>query len=184
MGANRESPAWQQELAPLLKRIAYQRDSQALERLYALTSARLMGLMMRILHDEATSAEQLQELYLKVWYRADQYYQRGSPWGWLCAAARNLAIDRLRADPARHLNSRSIAPLEQIFETQHQGVPWLEQSVVRCLNGLQPKVRQLILLSYIGGYSHAELQTLTRAPLGSIKSRIRRGLRELKRCLE
>ncbi len=184
MTGPRVRAAWQQQLQPLLTRIAGQRDPRALEQLYRLTSAPLLGLIMRILRDEGASAEQLQELYLKVWHHADQFGQRGSAWGWLCVMARNAALDRLRADkwPPRQ-------PLDECTEllTAHaapdSAADWREPAIQRCLQRLQPETRRLILLSYIQGYSHRELQQLSAWPLGSIKSAIRRGLQELKRCL-
>lgn len=181
MKERRSAPGWQAELGPLLQRIALRRDQQALERLYRLTSAPLMGLMMRILHDEPACADLLQELYLKIWYHAGRFDHRGTAWGWLCVSARNAAIDRLRSETQHRPQTRPLDPLEPLLDGA--APPSHEPGVTRCLQQLQPRVRQLILLSYVAGYSHRELQDLIAEPLGSIKSWIRRGLKELKRCL-
>ncbi|MBV1788743.1 sigma-70 family RNA polymerase sigma factor [Marinobacterium sp. D7] len=180
-----ETPNWQLELSPLLKRIAQQRDVQAMERLYGLTSARLMGLMLRILQDEGASADLLQELYLKVWYQAGQFYGQGSAWGWLCVIARNLALDSRRRKVREGRIFDDISPLEDSLvadiSPESSGG---ERVLYRCLRHLKPGVRRLIVLSYVHGFSHHELQTRLAQPLGTIKSSIRRGLMELKRCLE
>lgn len=178
-----DTPDWQQELAPLLRRIAQRRDPLALERLYRLTSARLMGLILRILQDEAASADQLQELYLKIWYRAGQYDGRGSAWGWLCIMARNAALDLRRSQRNERDLTDNLDAVTAQLAIEPDNPLWQDHAMQRCLQQLDPKACQLILLSYIHGYSHRELQNLTPHPLGTIKSLIRRGLMELKRCL-
>lgn len=173
------------EIDALLRRIAQNRDTLALEQLYHLTSARLMGLTMRILHNRADSADGLQELYLKVWQQAGQFRQTGSAWGWLCVMARNAALDRLRGRRCRgHEWRNDIQPLMNDLALPSATTDALSPDLERCLNRLREEQRELILLSYIHGFSHQELQTLTARPLGTIKAWIRRGLQELKRCLD
>lgn len=91
--AHPTSPA--PDLALLLHRLA-QRDPVALQRLYELTSARLMAVIMRILQDESESADVLQDIYLKLWQRPQRYIPSGSAWGWLCVVARHAALDQLK----------------------------------------------------------------------------------------
>ena len=176
--------AWLSEIDALIASIAGHRDVSALEQLYRKTSSRLMGLTWRILKNEADCAELLQELYLKVWQQAHRFNSTGSGWGWLCVMARNAALDRLRSHQRRGEELVSdIAPLMEALPAEPEHGP-LSQGLEICLESLREEQRELILLSYVHGYSHQELQALTAKPLGTIKSWVRRGLQELKQCLE
>src|ERR1700741_1497286 len=85
------------EIADLIARCAL-RDRQAFRDLYGRTSAKLFGVTLRILKDRSEAEEALQEVYVKVWQRADRYVAGGySPISWLVAVARNHALDILRA---------------------------------------------------------------------------------------
>src|SRR6185312_6720492 len=85
------------EIADLIARCAL-RDRQAFSDLYQRTSAKLFGVSLRILRDRAEAEEALQEVYVKIWQRADRYAAGGySPISWLVAIARNHALDKLRA---------------------------------------------------------------------------------------
>lgn len=176
--------AWLGEIDVLLANIAGQRDASALEALYRKTCNRLMGLTWRILRNDADCAELLQELYLKVWHQAHQFNGSGSAWGWLCVMARNAALDRLRSHQRRGDELVSdITPLIEAVPAAAEDAS-VSLGLEACLESLREEQRELILLSYVHGYSHQELQTLTAKPLGTIKSWVRRGLQELKRCLE
>src|SRR5215216_2653967 len=85
------------EIADLIARCAL-RDRQAFRTLYTRTSAKLYGVTLRILKDRSEAEEALQEVYVKVWQRADRYVPGGySPISWLVAVARNHSLDVLRA---------------------------------------------------------------------------------------
>ena len=77
------------EIAELISRVAL-RDRSAFKTLYARTSAKLFGVTLRILRDRSEAEEALQEVYVKIWQRADRYVAGGySPISWLVAVARN-----------------------------------------------------------------------------------------------
>ena len=83
------------EIADLIARCAL-RDRKAFRDLYGRTSAKLYGVTLRILKDRAEAEEALQEVYVKIWQRADRYVPGGfSPISWLVAVARNHALDVL-----------------------------------------------------------------------------------------
>src|SRR4051794_3117014 len=85
------------EIADLIARTAL-RDRGAFRDLYSRTSSKLFGVMLRILKDRSEAEEALQEVYVKIWQRADRYVAGGySPISWLVAVARNHALDVLRA---------------------------------------------------------------------------------------
>jgi RNA polymerase sigma-70 factor (ECF subfamily) len=99
----------------LLQRIVA-RDTAALADLYDRHSRVLFGLILRILRDRAEAEEVLQEVFVRVWTRAELYDLRlGGPKTWLVRLARNRAIDRLRAQrsaptPGAHYRLRNTGP--------------------------------------------------------------------------
>ena len=72
-------------------------DRAAFSSLYDATSAKLFGVCLRVLGDRAEAEDTLQDVFVKVWHKADRYKANGySPMTWLITLARNTAIDRLR----------------------------------------------------------------------------------------
>lgn len=175
-----------QPLENLLARVAL-RDRQAFAELYRRTSAKLFGICLRILNERADAEEVLQETYVKVWRNADRFVrERASPITWMAAIARNQAIDRMRA------RKPAADPVETILDLG-DGRPSPEAQALaaddgrtlrNCLEELQDKQRAAIREVYFGGFTYDALARRTATPLGTVKSWIRRGLAELKDCLE
>jgi RNA polymerase sigma-70 factor (ECF subfamily) len=172
----------------LLSRVAA-RDEQAFEALYRLTSSRLLGIGMRVLGDRAEAEDVLQEVYVTVWTKAMQFdAQRASAWTWLGTIARNRAIDRLRSLPS----AMQRAPME-LSETVPDPAPSpASQADTRsehgrldeCLARLGQRGQALIRTAFFEGVTYDELAARTGSPLGSVKSWIRRGLLQLRECLD
>lgn len=161
----------------------------AFETLYRDTSSRLFGICLRILNERAEAEEVLQEVYTSVWRKAGQFdVTRASAMVWLSMMARNKAIDRLRAMPAR--NARSALELaDQIADPGASPAQQTETVTDRarledCLKQLEPKRHSLIRAAFFDGSTYEELAARIEAPLGSVKSWIRRGLMQLRTCLE
>jgi RNA polymerase sigma-70 factor, ECF subfamily len=161
----------------------------AFETLYRDTSSRLFGICLRILNERAEAEEVLQEVYTSVWRKAGQFdATRASAMSWLSMMARNKAIDRLRAMPAR--NAR--AGLELADQIADPGASPAQQTetvtdrarLEDCLKQLEPKRHSLIRAAFFDGSTYEELAARIEAPLGSVKSWIRRGLMQLRTCLE
>lgn len=178
----RESdPAEAAQMQRWLERVCAQ-DTRALRSLYDLTSARLMSVSAQILKDDAEAADVLQEVYLKVWQQAADYTGVGSVWGWLIVITRNASLDRLRSrQRKREEPLDDLDPVDTGEQPHHNAV---DSGIDRCLEILNDNARQAIVLSYIYGFSHHEVQQRLERPLGTVKAWIRRGLQELKRCLE
>src|SRR5580658_6192805 len=107
------------EAAPgaLLSQVALGNRS-AFETLYRATADKLFGICLRVLGDRAEAEEVLQEVFTAVWRKAAQYDARqGSVMSWLAITARNRAIDRLRAQPARS----TLSPLDLAAEIADAG---------------------------------------------------------------
>ncbi len=161
----------------------------AFETLYRDTSSRLFGICLRVLNERAEAEEVLQEVYTTVWRKAGQFdATRASAMAWLSMMARNRSIDRLRAMPAR--NTRT--PLEMADDIADPGASPAQQAetltdrvrLENCLRQLEPKRHSLIRAAFFEGSTYEELAARIEAPLGSVKSWIRRSLMQLRTCLE
>ncbi len=172
-----------QQLTSLLSRIAL-RDREAFEVLYAMTNARLFTLVKSIVKDDQLAADLLQEGFLKLWFTS-RHHPIEQPWAWLCQIMRNLAIDELRQRRRRHPNDAS-SPffLQETITSDSSSENRQEpQRLDLCLEALPYEKRNAIVLAYQHGMTHQEIVEHINSPLGTVKSWIRRGLQELKRCL-
>lgn len=164
-------------------------DPTALEQVYRATSAKLFGICLRILGDRKEAEDTLQDVYLTLWRRADRFDPaRASPITWIAVLARNRAIDRLR----RKRTLGSAVPVEAASEIADDS-PSAEDSLLadegsarihHCLETLESVQRSGIREAFFGGLTYADLADRAGIPLGTMKSRIRRGLARLKTCLE
>jgi RNA polymerase sigma-70 factor, ECF subfamily len=164
-------------------------DRAAFEALYHGTSDKLFGICVRVLNERAEAEEALQEVFTTVWRKAAQFdATRASAMSWLGMMARNKAIDRLRALPMRN----ALTSLDMAADVPDPGASPSQQAealtdrdrLARCLEELEPRRRSLIREAFFGGFTYEELAARAQAPLGSIKSWIRRGLVQLRGCLE
>ncbi len=167
-------------------------DPRAFAELYEASSSHLFGLLMRILRRRDWAEEALQDCFLKVWQKAETYApEKGAPLTWLMTIARYRALDLLRAKRPEVNEADDEAMTSElesaVGETQGplQGAETMQGlgELERCMKGLQQEQRQSVLLSYYEGYTHQELARRMKAPLGTVKSWVRRGLQQLRECL-
>ena len=176
------------ELAELLAGVANGSRS-AFEALYHATSSRLFGICLRLVPDRAEAEDVLQEVYTSVWNKAAQFdVARASAITWLGMIARHKAIDRLRALPASH-GQAPIELAEKIADPtasplQHAEAMTQRERLEGCLEQLDDRRRTLIRTAFFEGATYEELAARSGSPLGSVKSWIRRGLMQLRTCLE
>lgn len=175
-----------QELAGLLSAIGAG-DQSALSELYSRTSAKLYGICVRLLGDGAEAEDVLQDVYVTIWRRADRFDpHRASPITWLAVIARNRSIDRLRSrrpagellDAATDVADDSPGALDLIESRQDAA------RLMGCLDGLEERPRSMIRSAFLDGATYPQLADRESVPLGTMKSWIRRGLQQLRKCLE
>jgi RNA polymerase sigma-70 factor (ECF subfamily) len=173
------------DLADLMRRVAAQ-DRAAFAELYRATSAKLFAVVSRILPG-GDASEVVQEAYVKIWQRASDFdAAKGSPLAWMTTIARNRALDE-----ARRTKPVSLEDMPEGFELAGEFIDPLATrdrkeayaALLRCLNSLEPERREMILLAYYRGASRDALATKFNAPVGTVKTWLRRSLAQLKDCL-
>lgn len=175
-----------QDVSKLIVRTSM-KDRGAFDALYRQTSAKLFGVCLRVLGNRAEAEEALQEVYVKIWNKADRFAISDlSPITWLVAVARNHAIDRVRArrgaavgieaaldlaDPAPGPEAAAVAAGES--ERIHQCLDELDRDRAAAVRG-----------AYLKGESYAELAQRHGVPLNTMRTWLRRSLMKLRECLE
>lgn len=181
-----DAPGAGARLAELLRRSA-RGDERAFAELYDATSARVHGLVLRVVRDPAMSEEVTQEVYLDVWRHSARFdSDRGSALSWLLTIAHRTAVDRVRAsEAARRRDDAHAAARDIDFDaTAEAATASLEaERVRRALGTLTEAQRSAVELAYLGGYTHTEVARLLDLPLGTAKTRIRDGLIRLRDTL-
>ena len=163
-------------------------DQAALKALYDETGAKLFGLVLRILRNREAAEDVLQDVYLRIWQNAGAYVPTaGRPITWMCAIARNRAIDVVRA--------RKETTLTDLVE----GEDWMNQvpdphdgesdildrgALALCLGRVDAMHRQCLVLAYCEGFSREELAARFERPVNTIKTWLHRGLANLRACLD
>jgi len=156
--------------------------------LYRQTSAKLFGVALRMLKREDWAEEVLQDSFINIWRHAAEYNaHKSAPMTWMNSIVRNRALDLLRR-PGLEIAQQDESLIEAWEDPDSGPLDRLLKSneaaaLARCLQQLESKQRQSIMLAFYHGLTHAQLARHLQQPLGTVKSWIRRGLERLKRCL-
>lgn len=158
------------------------KDAAAFEALYDSYHRLVYGVAMRMLGDVATAEDVTQAVFLKIW-TSPQLFESGNFAGWLVRMTRNRALDLLRSKSYRHEELPQAQPADTMLE--ETAFAHIDADKVRAaLTQLPDEQRELIELGFFGGMTHDELARRTNAPLGTVKTRIRAGLRKLRTALQ
>ncbi len=164
-----------------------QKEKGAFEAIYDRYAPALYGIVTRIVQNETLAQDVLQESFVKIWNNADHFDPaKGTIFTWLLNIARNTAIDKTRTASFRR--RRNVKPVTEeaaqlitsspAFDTDHIGIKTILQEE------LEEKYRQVIDLIYFEGMTQKEVQEYLGIPLGTVKSRTRIALRELRRIFQ
>ena len=164
-------------------------ERPAFAALYAASSPQLFAVALRIMKRRDRAEEVLQDAFVSIWKRARDYdAAKGSALTWMASIVRHRAIDLLRRErPSVSLDDAPgqeswAAPGPDPFEATAASAE--ARRVRDCLQALEGKQREAIQLAYYEGITQEELAERLAAPLGTVKSWVRRGLLRLKDCLE
>jgi RNA polymerase sigma-70 factor (ECF subfamily) len=175
------------DITKLIVRTAM-KDRAAFNQLYHRTSAKLFGVCLRILNDRSEAQDALQDVFVKIWNRADRFaVSELSPISWLVAIARRDAIDRIRRRrlPTSELEAAYDVPDEDQPDPEARAVALgQKQQLDRCLDELDEQRAAAVRGAYLDGLSYADLAQRHHVPLNTMRTWLRRSLIKLKECLE
>jgi RNA polymerase sigma-70 factor (ECF subfamily) len=188
-----------QEIKRLLLRAGahHEGSAEAFERLYKLCAPLLLGVALRVLGRREVAEEVLHDAFTGLWHKASAFDPLATqPVAWMVAIVRNRAIDiRASHDVSRvdsyhdSVDNDPEGALDRLFEwgeapdeseDRRRAAGWLRE----CLSNLQAVERQALILAYQHGLSHGDLATHLSKPLGTVKTWIRRGMGNLRLCVE
>ncbi|MFD3334646.1 ECF RNA polymerase sigma factor SigK [Streptomyces sp. NPDC058700] len=163
-------------------------DKEAFSTLYDALAPLVFGITTKVIRDRAQSEEVTQEVMIDLWRQAARYRpEAGSVTTWAATIAHRRAVDRVRsaqasADREQAQAARDHSPAYDEVAEQVQTRLESEQ-VRRCLRGLTELQRQAVTLAYYQGLTYREVAESLRAPLPTIKTRMRDGLIRLRDCM-
>ena len=163
------------------------RDEAALAQLYDRYRVILFGLLMRILGNREEAEDVLQEVFLQVWRKAEDFDEtRGRPFTWLVTLGRSRGIDRLRTLASRERVAEAGAreASEEISDAASDAFRSEQRGLVNnALAQLPDEQKGPLMLAYFDGLTQSEIATRLGAPLGTVKTRMRTGLIRLREML-
>jgi RNA polymerase sigma-70 factor (ECF subfamily) len=174
----------EQELVAALK----ERDNQAFAFLYDHYAGALYSIIRQIVTDNSELAgDVLQEVFINIWRKIESYDQtKGRLFTWMLNIARNASIDTLRSKSYQNAQKNQELP-ENVYkgasnQTTQQNVDNI--GLKKVLEKLKPEHRVLVELAYFKGFTHEEIAEMLTIPLGTVKTRIRNALLQLREYLK
>ena len=159
-------------------------DEQAFSYLYDRYSKALFSIILQIIPQQEIAEDVLQEVFLKIWQNIRSYDEtKGRLYTWMLNIARNQAIDRTRSKEFNNRNKTT--ELSEIVYTERQTVNAGIDDVglKKTIGNLPDENRKLLELAYFQGYTQEEISKILNIPLGTVKTRIRATIIQLRKIL-
>ncbi len=163
------------------------RDEAAFAYLYDNYSGALNGIIFRMVENEQLREDILQEAFLKIWNNFSQYdTSKGRLFTWISNLTRNLTIDTLRSKGYKKQQQISRDENSVIgYQDKNYGVEKYDTIGLRKqINTLKPDQKVLIDMAYFSGYTQEEISKEIGVPLGTVKTRMRTAIIELRKLLD
>jgi RNA polymerase sigma-70 factor (ECF subfamily) len=154
------------------------------EALYDMYSASLLGIIQRVITDKEIAEDVLQEGLVKIWNSIQQYDpSKGRLFTWMVNVVRNLSIDKVRSkDYRNHSKNQDLENHVNSIDTQRNSEYKPELMGVKdLLQKLKPEQKIIVEMIYFQGYTHMEVAEKLAMPLGTVKTRLRMGIIELRK---
>ena len=160
------------------------RDQKALSTLYKMYSSALKGIILRIIVNEETTEDLLQEAFVKIWNSIDKYDDtKGRLFTWMSKLAKNMAIDQVRRKS--HINNNKHVDIQENVTGIDLRLSYKINTdligVRKLTTTMNPLQKTLLNMVYFEGYTHLEIAEELNLPLGTVKSKIRGALLELRK---
>jgi len=172
----------EQELVSALR----ERSNQAYSYLYDNYSGALYGIILQIVQNAELANDILQEVFINIWRKIETYDpSRGRLFTWMLNITRNASIDTLRSKGFQNSQKN-----QELTENVNRTSTQITQTNIdniglrKTLSKLKPEHRALIELAYFKGYTHEEIAKIEDIPLGTVKTRIRNALVQLREYLK
>lgn len=159
------------------------REKIAIEALYDMYSSSLYGVISRIITETATAEDLLQETFVKIWHSFSAYSaEKGRLFTWMVNIARNLAIDKVRSKDFKNQNKNQDIENNVTFVDEQKNTVYNPELLgIKDLVGkLKPDQKAIVELVYFKGYTHVEAADELGIPLGTIKTRLRMAIMQLR----
>ena len=160
------------------------REKVAIEALYDMYSSSLYGVICRIVVDVETSEDVLQETFLKIWNSFSGYSsEKGRLFTWMVNIARNMAIDKIRSKDFKNQNKNHELENNVTFIDEQRNTVYKPEllGIKELVATLKPEQKSILDLVYFKGYTHVEAADELGIPLGTIKTRLRMAILELRK---
>jgi RNA polymerase sigma factor (sigma-70 family) len=160
------------------------REKIAVEALYDMYSTSLYGVISRIIIDTPTAEDVLQETFIKIWHSFSAYSaEKGRLFTWMVNIARNLAIDKLRSKDFKNQNKNQELENNVTFIDEQRSTVYKPEllGIKELVATLKPEQRSILDLVYFKGYTHVEASEELGVPLGTIKTRLRMAIMQLRK---
>lgn len=160
------------------------RDTTAVKALYDMYSGALFGVISRIIPQTEVAEDLLQETFLKIWNSADAYdSSKGRLFTWMMNIARNLSIDKIRSKDFKNSNkNQDIENNVDFIDTQKEVTFNADAIGLKdMVTSLKPEFNHVLDMVYFKGYTHVEAAEELDLPLGTVKTRIRMAIMELRK---
>jgi len=159
------------------------KDDEAFSYLYEHYSGALYGVIKQIVGDAELGNDVLQETFVNIWRRIDSYDEsKGRLFTWMLNVARNAAIDKTRSKGFQQSQRQIPLDGEAVQPSVRPGID--DYGLKKLILKLKDEQRLLIDLSYVQGYTHEQIATALHIPLGTVKTRIRSALTQLRALMQ
>jgi RNA polymerase sigma factor (sigma-70 family) len=159
------------------------RDKIAIEALYDMYSGSLLGVIARIVVDTAVAEDVLQETFIKIWNSFQSYStEKGRLFTWMVNIARNLAIDKVRSKDFKNQNKNQELEINVTFIDEQRNTVYKPEllGIKDLVEKLKPEQKAILDLVYFKGYTHVEVAEELNVPLGTVKTRLRMAIIQLR----
>jgi RNA polymerase sigma factor (sigma-70 family) len=180
LSKNRKISLTEEELVLALRN----REKIAADALYDMYSSSLFGVISRIIIDTAVAEDVLQETFIKIWNSFSSYSaEKGRLFTWMVNIARNLSIDKVRSKDYKNQNKNHELENNVTFIDEQRNTIYKPEllGVKDLVDKLKPEQKIILELVYFKGYTHVEVADELDVPLGTVKTRLRMGIMQLRK---
>ncbi|RYG21968.1 MAG: sigma-70 family RNA polymerase sigma factor [Chitinophagaceae bacterium] len=159
-------------------------ETIAIKALYDMYSSALLGVISRIVINTEVAEDLLQETFIKIWNSASSYdASKGRLFTWMMNIARNLSIDKLRSKDFKNASKNQDIENNVDFIDEQKKVTFNADTLglKALVTNLKPEYKNVLDLVYFKGYTHVEAAEELNLPLGTVKTRVRMAILELRK---